>query len=79
MVGAVLVGLLVLVLAGCGCVVWASRGGPGWVRAVAAVTLGAGDLLRGAEQRRRRRRQRERWLLGSSNGSGSGEGGGDGS
>lgn len=75
-VGAVLVGVLVLVLAGCGCVVWAARGGPRWARAVAAVTLAAGDLLRGAEQRRRRRRQRERWLLGRS--SGSGEGGGDG-
>ncbi|MEU4115437.1 hypothetical protein AB0F71_13185 [Kitasatospora sp. NPDC028055] len=76
MVGTVLVGVLVLVLAGCGCIVWAARGGPGWVRAVAAVTLGAGDLLRGAERRRRRRRQRERWLLGRNS---SGEGGGDGS
>ncbi|MFF2077927.1 hypothetical protein ACFVXG_24615 [Kitasatospora sp. NPDC058162] len=73
MVGAVLVGVLVLVLAGCGCVVWAARGGPRWARAVAAVTLGAGELLRGQARRRRRR---ERRLLGGN--SGSGEGGGDG-
>ncbi|MBD0691766.1 hypothetical protein [Streptomyces sp. CBMA123] len=70
MVGAVLVAVLVLVLAGCGCVVWAERGGPRWVRAVAAVTLAAGDLLRSAEQRRRRRERRERWLLGRSNSGG---------
>ncbi|MFI9324441.1 hypothetical protein ACIGXI_32305 [Kitasatospora aureofaciens] len=74
MVGAVLVGVLVLVLAGCGCVVWAERGGPRWARAVAALTLAAGDLLRGAEQRRRRRERRERWLLGKG---GSGESSGD--
>ncbi|QGZ50249.1 hypothetical protein GPZ77_19465 [Streptomyces sp. QHH-9511] len=42
----VLSGILVLALAGCACVVWASRGGPRWVRAVAAVTLGAGELVR---------------------------------
>ncbi|MER7674358.1 hypothetical protein ABTY61_38675 [Kitasatospora sp. NPDC096128] len=75
MVGAVLVGVLVLVLAGCGCVVWAARGGPRWARAVAAVTLGAGEVLRGAQQRRRRRERRERWLLGRGGG---GESGADG-
>ncbi|MFD8707336.1 hypothetical protein ACFV1W_32930 [Kitasatospora sp. NPDC059648] len=72
MVGAVLVGVLVLVLTGCGCVVWAERGGPRWTRAVAALTLAAGDLLRGAQQRRRRRERRERWLLGKGGGGGDG-------
>ncbi|MBX9398973.1 hypothetical protein K4749_36675 [Streptomyces sp. TRM72054] len=38
--------VLLLVVGGCVCVVWASRGGPRWVRAVAAVTLGAGELVR---------------------------------
>ncbi|ANB10223.1 hypothetical protein SAM40697_6270 [Streptomyces ambofaciens] len=42
-------GILVLVLAGCACVVWAARGGPCWVRAVSAVTLAAGELVRGAK------------------------------
>ncbi|MFC8717855.1 hypothetical protein [Kitasatospora sp. NPDC057198] len=55
MVGAVLVVVLVLVLGGCGCVVWAGRGGPGWVRGVARVTLAAGELVRRAERDRRRR------------------------
>ncbi len=63
-VGAVLVGLLVLTLAGCGCVVWASRGGPRWTRAVAALTLGAGEVLRSGARRRRR----EQWRRGSSSG-----------
>ncbi|CAL9606096.1 hypothetical protein SUDANB58_05538 [Streptomyces sp. enrichment culture] len=39
-------GVLALVVAGCVCVVWAVRGGPRWVRAVAAVTLTAGELVR---------------------------------
>ncbi|MGW1177128.1 hypothetical protein ACWD4P_25860 [Kitasatospora sp. NPDC002543] len=56
MVGAVLVGVLVLVVAGCGCVVWAGRGGPRWARAVAALTLGAGEVLRVAHRDRPRRR-----------------------
>ncbi|MFE2514034.1 hypothetical protein [Streptomyces mirabilis] len=42
----VLAGLLVLVIGGCVCVVWASRGGPRWVRGVAAVTLVVGELVR---------------------------------
>ncbi|KUM68918.1 hypothetical protein [Streptomyces curacoi] len=42
----VLVGVLLIVVGGCVCVVWASRGGPRWVRAVAAVTLAAGELVR---------------------------------
>ncbi|MFE1319582.1 hypothetical protein [Kitasatospora phosalacinea] len=54
MVGAVLVVVLVLVVGGCGCVVWAEHGGPGWVRLVARGTLGAGELVRGAARRRRR-------------------------
>ncbi|CAM5579187.1 Secreted protein OS=Streptomyces aurantiogriseus OX=66870 GN=GCM10010251_58150 PE=4 SV=1 [Streptomyces aurantiogriseus] len=41
----VLVGVLVLVVGGCVCVVWAERGGPRWVRAVAAVTRFAGELV----------------------------------
>ncbi|MGW7433527.1 hypothetical protein ACWGIN_28800 [Streptomyces sp. NPDC054861] len=50
----VLLGVLVLVVGGCVCVVWAERGGPRWVRAVAALTLGAGRLLRHADKNRRR-------------------------
>ena len=42
------VGILVLVLGGCVCVVWGARGGPRWVRGVAHVTLAAGELLRKA-------------------------------
>ncbi|MCX5196991.1 hypothetical protein OOK31_24365 [Streptomyces sp. NBC_00249] len=47
---------LALAVGGCVCVVWASRGGPRWVRAVAALTLGAGDVVRRAEKNRRRGR-----------------------
>ncbi|MGP4083221.1 hypothetical protein [Streptomyces sp. KR55] len=42
----VLSGVLALAVGGCVCVVWAERGGPRWVRVVAAVTLTAGKLLR---------------------------------
>ncbi|MEU3983873.1 hypothetical protein AB0F77_27985 [Streptomyces sp. NPDC026672] len=48
MVIAVLVGVLVLVVGGCVCVVWAARGGPRWVRAVAGATLVSGELVRRA-------------------------------
>lgn len=41
----VLVGVLVLVVGGCVCVAWASRGGPRWVRGVAAVTLALGRFV----------------------------------
>nr|WP_228044531.1 hypothetical protein [Streptomyces ferrugineus] len=41
-----LVGVLLLVVGGCVCVVWASRGGPRWVRVVANVTLGMGEVVR---------------------------------
>jgi hypothetical protein len=44
----ILSGVLVLVLGGCVCVVWAARGGPRWVRAVAGVTLAAGEFVRRA-------------------------------
>ncbi|MBG0856921.1 hypothetical protein I2W78_34995 [Streptomyces spinoverrucosus] len=40
--------VLLLVVGGCVCVVWASRGGPRWVRVVAAVTVGLGELVRAA-------------------------------
>ncbi|MEV7181884.1 hypothetical protein [Kitasatospora sp. NPDC093679] len=46
MAGAVLLGLLVLAAAGAVCVVWAARGAPRGVRAVAAVTIVAGEVLR---------------------------------
>ncbi|WP_405858061.1 hypothetical protein OG361_28745 [Streptomyces sp. NBC_00090] len=51
----VLIGVLVLAVGGCACVVWASRGGPRWVRAVAMVTLLGGELVR--DNRRRSLRQ----------------------
>ncbi|MFC3576765.1 hypothetical protein ACFOZ0_26480 [Streptomyces yaanensis] len=38
--------VLALTVAGCGAVVWAARGGPRWVRAVATATLVAGELVR---------------------------------
>lgn len=38
MIGALLVGLLALVVFGCVCTVWADRGGPRWTRGVAAAT-----------------------------------------
>ncbi|MFE0631548.1 hypothetical protein ACFW3D_31910 [Streptomyces sp. NPDC058864] len=50
----VLLGVLVFVVGGCVCVVWAERGGPRWVRVVATVTLAAGELLRHSERSRRR-------------------------
>lgn len=42
----VLIGVLVAVVGGCVCVVWASRGGPPWVRGVAVTTLAAGEVVR---------------------------------
>ncbi|MFF1598095.1 hypothetical protein ACFVYV_11435 [Streptomyces mirabilis] len=51
----VLAGLLVLVIGGCVCVVWAARGGPRWVRGVAAVTLVVGELVRAFAKSNRRR------------------------
>ncbi|MGV9933484.1 hypothetical protein ACWDY4_23245 [Streptomyces olivaceoviridis] len=51
-----LLGVLVLVIGGCVCVVWAERGGPRWVRIVAALTRGAGELLSSAQKSRNRNR-----------------------
>ncbi|MFG1670664.1 hypothetical protein [Streptomyces sp. Y7] len=52
----VLVGVLLLVVGGCVCVVWAARGGPRWVRVVSSVTLGlaevVGTLARGSGKSR---------------------------
>ncbi|MFD8207358.1 hypothetical protein ACFV2S_13330 [Streptomyces sp. NPDC059695] len=61
----VLIGVLALAVAGCACVVWASRGGPRWVRAIATVTLLGGEAVR-AERRRSRR-----WGNGNNSGGGS--------
>ncbi|WP_329283592.1 hypothetical protein [Streptomyces sp. NBC_00691] len=47
-----LTGVLVLAIGGCVCVVWAARGGPGWVRGVAAVTLTLGSMVRSSNRRR---------------------------
>ncbi|MEU2061397.1 hypothetical protein [Streptomyces sp. NPDC013455] len=47
-----LLGVLALVVGGCVCVVWAERGGPRWTRAVATVTLTAGELARSASKKR---------------------------
>ena len=41
----VLAGILLLVVVGCVCVVWAARGGPRWVRVVSAVTLGVAWIV----------------------------------
>lgn len=70
----VLIGVLVLAAAGCGCVVWAARGGPRWVRGVAAVTLAAGELVRGAQRSNRKGRSSEPQFFG---GGGSDGGGSD--
>ncbi|MFJ7070980.1 hypothetical protein [Streptomyces sp. NPDC101115] len=70
MVVLILSGVLVLALAGCGCVVWAARGGPRWVRAVATVTLAAGALVRGAQRAGRKPGPN---TLGDGGGNGAGE------
>ncbi|MFJ9248507.1 hypothetical protein [Streptomyces sp. NPDC101776] len=49
-----LLGVLVLIIGGCACVVWAERGGPRWARVVATVTLTASELLRSSDKKRRR-------------------------
>lgn len=50
----VLLGVLALVVGGCVCVVWAARGGPRWVRAVAGVTLAASEVVRRSDRNRSR-------------------------
>ncbi|MFI1177331.1 hypothetical protein [Streptomyces melanogenes] len=54
MIGLVLLGVVALAVGGCACVVWAERGGPRWARAVAAMTLAAGELVRHSGKNRRR-------------------------
>ncbi|MFG2358072.1 hypothetical protein [Streptomyces sp. NPDC048521] len=49
-----LLGVLLLVIGGCVCVVWAERGGPRWARAVATVTLAAGEAVRRSQRKGRR-------------------------
>ncbi|MEU8621612.1 hypothetical protein [Streptomyces sp. NPDC048623] len=72
MIVLVLSAVLVLVAAGCGCVVWAARGGPRWVRGVAAATLAAGELVRGAQRASRKRQGSDQHLLGGGGGDGGG-------
>lgn len=55
--------VLLLVVGGCVCVVWARMGGPRWVRAVSSVTLATAELVSG--------------LGGGRRGSGGDDGGGD--
>ncbi|MFD7639267.1 hypothetical protein ACFV4P_01300 [Kitasatospora sp. NPDC059795] len=59
MIGVALVIVLLLVVGGCGCVVWAERGGPAWVRGVSRATLGVGEMVR-RDARRRRAEDRRR-------------------
>ncbi|MGW3561970.1 hypothetical protein ACWDNT_32565 [Streptomyces sp. NPDC000963] len=59
--------VLVLVVGGCVCVVWAARGGPRWARGVAAAVLLGGELVRAGGRRG-----------GGNRGLGNGYGGGDG-
>ncbi|WP_329242090.1 hypothetical protein OG223_03420 [Streptomyces sp. NBC_01478] len=53
MIVVLLLGVLVLLIGGCACVVWAERGGPRWARVVATVTLTASELLRSSGKNRR--------------------------
>jgi ABC-type nickel/cobalt efflux system permease component RcnA len=53
MIVLVLLGVLALVVGGCVSVVWAERGGPLWVRAVATLTLAAGEAVRRSARNRR--------------------------
>ncbi|WP_392892439.1 hypothetical protein [Streptomyces sp. LN699] len=54
MVRLVVLGVLVLAVGVCVCVVWAERGGPRWVRGMATVTLAASELVRRSGKKRRR-------------------------
>ncbi|MEU6622134.1 hypothetical protein ABZ926_15395 [Streptomyces litmocidini] len=51
----VLIGVLVLAVAGCASVIWAARGGPRWVRAIATVTLLGGEAVRAGQRRSAKR------------------------
>ncbi|MER5972864.1 hypothetical protein ABT112_24550 [Streptomyces sp. NPDC002055] len=57
MINLVLLGVVVLAVGGCACVVWAERGGPRWVRRVATMTLAVSELVHRSEKRRRRRQR----------------------
>ncbi|MFE3884891.1 hypothetical protein ACFXPQ_18610 [Streptomyces lydicus] len=57
MINLVLLGVVVLAVGGCVCVLWAERGGPRWVRRVATVTLAVSELVHRSQKRRRRRRR----------------------
>lgn len=57
MINLVLLGVVVLAVGGCACVVWAERGGPRWARRVATVTLAVSELVHRSEKRRRRRQR----------------------
>ncbi|MFB6836071.1 hypothetical protein [Streptomyces sp. NPDC056361] len=47
----VLIAVVALAATGCVCVVWAARGGPRWVRAVATLTLLGGEVVRDGRRR----------------------------
>ncbi|MET9724885.1 hypothetical protein [Streptomyces zaomyceticus] len=74
MVVIALTSVLLLAVGGCVCVVWAARGGPRWVRGVAAVTLTIGSILRDSNRRRGRGSNGD-----GNNGSWGSDGGGGGS
>ncbi|WP_073816466.1 hypothetical protein [Kitasatospora sp. CB01950] len=57
--GVALVIVLLLAVGGCGCVVWAERSGPAWVRGVSRATLAVGEMVR-RDARRRRAEDRRR-------------------
>ncbi|MCX5203868.1 hypothetical protein OG897_20720 [Streptomyces sp. NBC_00237] len=73
----VLLGVVVLAVGGCVCVVWADRGGPRWARVVASVTIGVSDLLRSSAKRNRKRRMLGGPSSGSTGSMGGDSGGGD--
>ncbi|MCP9213482.1 hypothetical protein [Streptomyces cucumeris] len=54
MINLLLLGVVMLAVGGCACVLWAERGGPRWVRRVATVTLAVSELVRRSRRRRRR-------------------------
>ncbi|MFE4018495.1 hypothetical protein ACFXPZ_13890 [Streptomyces sp. NPDC059101] len=54
MINLLLLGVVMLAVGGCVCVLWAEHGGPRWVRRVATVTLAASELVRRSQKRRRR-------------------------
>ncbi|MFD7693789.1 hypothetical protein [Streptomyces sp. NPDC059805] len=73
----VLAGILLLVVLGCVCVVWAARGGPRWVRVVSAVTLGVAGIVTALVRGMGSSRSGSGSGSGFSSGSGSGSDSGD--